>query len=100
MYERENVLNKTSFDEKDSKVEIKRWRKNCGAHKHIHGVCKSTCYNQVPLDDARQAILLLCTLSNSRGNLVVTLNTSCQEENLFQQVVKTSILNEEMRRKD
>ena len=53
-----------------------------------------------PLDDAKQAILLICTLPDSWENLVVTLNTSCQEENLSIQVVKTSILNEESRRKD
>ena len=35
-----------------------------------------------PLDDAMQAILLMCTPSNNWENLVVTLNTSCQEENL------------------
>ena len=47
-----------------------------------------------------QAILLMCTVPDSSKNLVVTLNTSCQEENLSIQVVKTSILNEESRRKD
>ena len=53
-----------------------------------------------PLDDAMQAILLMCTVPDSSKNLVVTLSTSCQEENLSIQVVKTSILNEESRRKD
>ena len=52
-----------------------------------------------PLDDAKQAILLICTLPDSWENLVVTLNTSCQEQNVSIQVVKTSILNEESRRK-
>ena len=53
-----------------------------------------------PLDDAMQAILLMCNLLDSWENLVVTLSTSCQEENLCIQVVNTSILNEEPRRKD
>ena len=53
-----------------------------------------------PLEDAMQVILLLCTLSDSWENLVVTLNTSCKEENLFLQAVKTSNLNEETRKKD
>ena len=53
-----------------------------------------------PLDDAMQAILLMCTLPDNLENLVVILNTSCQEENLSIQVVKTSILNEESKRKD
>ena len=52
------------------------------------------------LDDALQALLQLCTLPNSRDNLAVSVNASCQEENLSLQVVKTSILNEETRRKD
>ena len=39
-----------------------------------------------PLDDAMQAILLMCTLLDSWENLVVTLCTSCQEENLSLQV--------------
>ena len=52
------------------------------------------------LDDVMQALLLLYTLLNSWENLAGTLNTSCQEENLSLQVVKTSILNEETRRKD
>ena len=51
-----------------------------------------------PLDDAMQAILLMCTLPDSWENLVVTLSSSCQEENLSLQVVKTSIFNEESRR--
>ena len=53
-----------------------------------------------PLDDAMQAIMLMCTLPESWENLVVTLSTSCQDENLSLQTVKTSILNEEARRKD
>ena len=44
-----------------------------------------------PLDNDIQA-LLLCTLLDSWENLVVTLNTLCQEENLSLQVVMTSIL--------
>ena len=52
------------------------------------------------LDDAMQALLMLCTLPDSWENLVVSLSTSYQEGNMSLQVVKTSILNEETRRKD
>ena len=53
-----------------------------------------------PLDDAMLALLLLCTLPDTWENLVVSLITSFQEENLSLQVLKTSILNEETRKKD
>ena len=53
-----------------------------------------------PLDDAIQALLLLCTLPDNWENLAVSLSASCKEENMFLQVVKTSILNEETIRKD
>ena len=53
-----------------------------------------------PLHDAMQALLLECTLQDSWENQVVSLSTSCQEENSSLQVVKTSILNEETRRTD
>ena len=46
-----------------------------------------------PLDDVMHATLLLCTL-------LVSLSTSCKEDNLSLQVVMTSILNKETRRKD
>ena len=52
-----------------------------------------------PFDDALQALLLLSSLTNNCENLVVSLSASCQEENLSLQVVKTSILKEETRRK-
>ena len=51
------------------------------------------------LDDAMHAILLMCTLLDNWENLVMILTTSCEEENLSLKVVKTSILNEESRRK-
>ena len=54
------------------------------------------------LDDVVQDTLLLCTLPDSWENLLVTLSSSCKEDNLSLQVVKRSILNEETlsRRKD
>ena len=64
------------------------------------GLVNQLAVAKFPLDDAMHALLLLCTLPDSWENLVVSLSTSCQEENLSLQVVKTSILNEETRRKD
>ena len=71
--------------------------------KHIStfmGYVNQLVATKFPLDDEMQAILLMCTLPDSWENLVVTLSTSCQEENLSLQTVKTSTLNEEARRKD
>ena len=71
--------------------------------KHIStfmGYVNQLVATKFPLDDAMPTILLMCTLLDNWENLVVTLNTSCQEENLSIQVVKTSILNEESRRKE
>ena len=79
--------------------QVTRWR----IVEHINtflGYVNQVVAAKFPFDDAMQAILLMCTLSDSWKNLVVTLSTSCQEENLSIQVVKTSILNEEARRKD
>ena len=56
--------------------------------------------DKFPLDDAMQDMLLMCTLLDNWENLVVTLTTLCQEENLSMQVVNTSILNEQLKRKD
>ena len=52
------------------------------------------------LEAAISVIRLLFTLADSWENLVVTLSTSCKEENFSLQAVKTSILNQETRRKD
>ena len=70
--------------------------------KHINtfmGYVNQLAATKFPLD-AMQSILLMCTLPDNFENLVVTLSTLCQEENLSLQVVKASILNEESRRKD
>ena len=100
LYERKNALNKTSLMRKIVRL---KYRDGESIVKHINtfmGYVNQLVATKFPLDDAMQAILLMCTLPDSWENLVVTLNTSCQEENLSLQAVKTSILNEEARRKD
>ena len=100
LYERKNALNKTSLMRKIVRL---KYRDGESIVEHINtfmGYVNQLAAAKFPLDDAMQAILLMCTLLDSWENLVVTLSTSCQEENLSIQVVKTSILNEESRRKD
>ena len=65
-----------------------------------HVASDTNTYELFLLDDAMHAILLLCTLPESWENLIVLHSASCKEDNLSLQVVKTSILNEETRRKD
>ena len=64
------------------------------------GLVNPLASSKFPLDDTMQALLLLCTLSGSWENLLVSFTASCQEEKLSLQVVKTSMLNKETRRKD
>ena len=101
LYERKNALNKTSLMRKIVRL---KYRDGESIVEHIlstfMGYVTQLEATKFPHDDAMQAILLMCTLPDSWENLVVTLNTSCQEENLSLQVVRTSILNEELRRKD
>mgnify|MGYP000084769356 FL=1 len=100
LYERKNALNKTSLMRKIVRL---KYRDGESIVEHINtfmGYVNQLVATKFPLDDAMPTILLMCTLLDNWENLVVTLNTSCQEENLSIQVVKTSILNEESRRKD
>ena len=100
LYERKNALNKTSLKRKIIQLKYKDIDSIVEHINTFMGYVNQLAATKFSLDDAMQAILPLCTLSNSWENLAVTLNTSCQEENMSLQVVKTSILNEETRRKD
>ena len=100
LYERKNALNRTSLMRKIVNL---KYRDGESIVEHINtfmGYVNQLAAIKFPLDDAMQAIMLMCTLPESWENLVVTLNTSCQEEKQSVQTVKTSVLNEEVRRKD
>ena len=99
LYERMNALNKTTLMRKIVRLKYKDDESIVVYINTFMGLVNQLVVAKSPMDDVMQA-LSLCTLSDSWENLVVTLNTSCQEENLSLQVVKTSILNEETRRKD
>ena len=95
LYERKNALNQASLMRKIVRLKY--------IVVHINtfmGLVNQLVVAKCPLDDALQALLLLCTLPESWENYVVSLSTSCQEEQFSLQVVKTSILNEETRRKE
>ena len=100
LYERKNALNKTSLMRKTVRLKHKDKESIVEHINTFMGYGNQLVATKFPLDDAMQAILLMCTLSDNWKNLVVTLDTSCQEENLSLQVVKTNILNEESKRKD
>ena len=94
-----NALNKASLVRKIVRL---KYRDGESIVVHINtfmGLVYQLAVAMFPLHDAMQALLLECTLQDSWENQVVSLSTSCQEENSSLQVVKTSILNEEMSRK-
>ena len=100
LYKRKNTLNKDSLMRK---ISLLKYIDGESIVVHINtfmGLVNQLAVAKFPLDDTFQALLLLYTLLDNCKNLVVSLNTSCQEENLSLQVVKTSILNKETRRKD
>ena len=95
MYERKSALKKTSLMRK---IVMIKYTASDNIHidtfTRLVNLLAST---KFPLDDVMQALLLICTLPDSWENLVVSLSDSCK--NLTLQVVKTSILKEETRRK-
>ena len=95
LYERKNALNQASLMRKIVRLKY--------IVVHINtfmGLVNQLATSKFPIDDTLQALLLLCTLPDNWENLVVSLSSLCQDENMSLQVVKTSILNEETRRKD
>ena len=84
-------------DEKD--CEVDKDGESIVLHINIFmGLVNQLAAAKFPLDDVMHALLLVYTLPNNLKNLVVSLNTSCQYENLSVQVVKPSILNKETRK--
>ena len=95
-----NALNKTSLMRKIVRLKYRDGESIMVLINTLMGLVNQLAAAKSPLDDVMHALLLLCTLPDSWENLVLSLNTSCQEDNLSLQVVKTSILNEETRWKD
>ena len=100
LYERKNALNKTSLMRKIVRLKYVDGESIVEHISTFMGLVNQLASTKFPLEDAMQATLLLCTLPGSWENLIVTLSNSCKEDNLSFQVVKTSVLNEETRRKD
>ena len=100
LYERKNALNKTSLMRKIGRLKYRDGESIVVHFNTFMGLVNQLASAKFPLDDAMLALLLLCTLPDTWENLVVSLITSFQEENLSLQVLKTSILNEETRKKD
>ena len=81
LYERKNALNTTSLMWKIVRLKYNDRETIIKNINTFMGYVNQPTIAKFPLDDAMQAILLMCTLPDSWENLVVTLNTSCQEEN-------------------
>ena len=100
LYERKNALNKASLMRKIVRLKYKGGESIVVPINNFMGLVNQLATSKFPIDDTLQALLLLCTLPDNWENLVVSLSSLCQDENMSLQVVKTSILNEETRRKD
>ena len=100
LYERKNALNKTSLMRKIVRLKYIEGESIVVHISTFMGLVNQLASTRFPLDDAMHAILLLYTLPECWENLIVSLSASCKEDNLSRLVVKTSILNEERRRKD
>ena len=77
LYERKNALNRTSLMRKIVNL---KYRDDKSMVEHVStfmGFVNQLAVIKFPLDDAMQAIMLMCTLPESWENLVVTLSTSC-----------------------
>ena len=100
LYEWKNAINETSLMRKIVRL---KYRDGESIVEHVStfmGYVIQIVATKLFLKDAIQAILPLCRLPDKWENLVVTLNTTFEEENLSLQMVQTSIFSEETRRKD
>ena len=100
LYEWKNAINETSLMRKIVRL---KYRDGESIVEHVStfmGYVIQIVATKLFLKDAIQAILPLCRLPDKWENLVVTLNTMFEEENLSLQMVQTSIFSEETRRKD
>ena len=101
MFENKNVVNRVSVFRKIVRL---RYQDGSSMAEHInafHGLMNQTTALEVPLADEVFALLLLGSLPDSWEMLVVTLgNAGPQGKHLSLEQVKSSLLNEEARRKD
>ena len=101
MFENKNAVNRVSVFRKI----VRLWYQDGSSMaEHINafeGLTNETTSREVPLTDEVLALLLLGSLSDSWEMLVVTLgNAGPQGKHLSLEQVKSSLLNEEARRKD
>ena len=74
LYERKNALNNTSLMRKIVRLKYKDGESIVEYINTFIGYVNQLVATKFPLDDAMQAILLLCTLSDNWENLAVTLS--------------------------
>ncbi|VFQ75020.1 unnamed protein product [Cuscuta campestris] len=100
MYERENALNKASIMRRLVKLDYRDGHSVVEHLNDFQGLINQLSSMKLVLDDELQALLLLSSLPESWETLVVSLNNSAPEGKLTMDVVKSSLLNEEARRRD
>ncbi|VFQ90233.1 unnamed protein product [Cuscuta campestris] len=100
MYERENALNKASIMRRLVKLDYRDGHSVVEHLNDFQGLINQLSSMKLVLDDEFQALLLLSSLPESWETLVVSLSNSAPEGKLTMDVVKSSLLNEEARRRD
>ncbi|VFQ83449.1 unnamed protein product [Cuscuta campestris] len=100
MYERENALNKASIMRRLVKLDYRDGHSVVEHLNDFQGLINQLSSMKLVLDDELQALLLLSSLPESWETLVVSLSNSALEGKLTMDVVKSSLLNEEARRRD
>ena len=101
MFEKKNALNRVSVIRRIVRL---RYQDGSSMAEHLNafqGLINQTTSLEVPMADEVFALLLLASLSESWGMLVMTLsNARPQGKKLSLEMVKLSLLNEEARWKD
>ncbi|VFQ98128.1 unnamed protein product [Cuscuta campestris] len=100
MYERENALNKASIMRRLVKLDYRDGHSVVEHLNDFQGLISQLSSMKLVLDDELHALLLLSSLPESWETLVVSLSNSAPEGKLTMDVVKSSLLNEEARRRD
>lgn len=100
MYERNNAMGKASLIRRLVKLQYKDGNSIVVHMNEFQGVVNQLAGMKMKLEDELQALLLLSSLPDSWDTLVVSLSNSAPDGKMTMDMVTTSLLNEESRRKE